>query len=830
MDYYQTGLSFAEVEARRQNGQDNREITPPTKTVGQIFASNIFTYFNAIFTILAVGIIVAGIIREVSPLRIAKDLGFMVIVIINTAIGIIQELRSKKTLDKMALLTERKCTVVRDGKTYSVGVHDTVLGDVVVFRAGSQIFADAEVLTGEAIVNESLITGEADEIKKAPGEALISGSFVMSGECSAVLTAVGENSFASKLTLEAKKAKRRGKSEMMRSLTRLVTVIGILIIPLGVGMMLKEMNLDGTDLHTAVVHTVAALVGMIPEGLYLLTSLALVASVVRLTKKKTLVHELDCIETLARVDMLCVDKTGTITENKMTVENVIPLIKEVSQEKVYSLMADYVGAHSDDNITMEALKKHFAREGSRPPIAVLPFTSSRKYGGATFNDGSTYLLGAPDFIMGKDFGTVSGAVDEYSAKGCRVLLLAGFSGDVDSPITSGEVYPISLILLANKIRDSAEETFRYFAENDVAVKVISGDNAMAVSDVARRAGIDGAEKYIDARELVTDEQIASAALEYTVFGRVTPDQKKKLIHSMREAGHKVAMTGDGVNDVLALKEADCSVAMASGSDVAAHASHIVLLDSDFASMPSVVAEGRRVINNIERSASLYLWKNIFSFVLTLITLIFLMPYPFEPSQLTFISALTIGFPSFVLALEPNRSLVRGHFMRNVLHRSLPAALTIIISVVGVMLISQQLSVPRDQISTICAMIVGLVGLLMLYSTSKPFNWIRIVLLVLMTGIFVAGAIFGAKVFSFVPLGKSGTIILAVFAVFTLPAYFGIHGFIVKVGEKIAVRRAKRAVKKAEKRAAKKAKIEEKAAARLAKIEKKEQKAAKKEGK
>lgn len=830
MDNYQTGLSSAEVEIRRSNGQDNREITPPTKTVGQIFATNIFTYFNAIFTILAAGIIVAGIVRHVGVLRIAKDLGFMVIVIINTAIGIIQELRSKKTLDKMALLTERKCTVVRDGRQYQVGVHDTVLGDVVVFKAGSQIFADANVLSGEAIVNESLITGEADEIKKAPGEALISGSFVMSGECTAVLTAVGENSFASKLTLEAKRTKRRGKSEMMRSLTRIVTVIGILIIPLGAGMLIKEMNLDGADLHTAVVHTVAALVGMIPEGLYLLTSLALVASVVRLTKRKTLVHELDCIETLARVDTLCVDKTGTITENKMTVENVIPLIKEVSEEKVYSLMADYVGAHGDDNITMEALKKHFARQGSREAAAILPFTSSRKYGGAAFGDGSTYLLGAPDFITGKDFGAISGAVDEYSAKGCRVLLLAGFSGDVDSPITSGEVYPIALILLANKIRDNAEETFRYFAENDVAVKVISGDNAMAVSDVARRAGIANAEKYIDARELETDEQIAKAATEYTVFGRVTPDQKKKLIHSMREAGHKVAMTGDGVNDVLALKEADCSVAMASGSDVAAHASHIVLLDSDFASMPSVVAEGRRVINNIERSASLYLWKNIFSFVLTLITLIFLLPYPFEPSQLTFISALTIGFPSFILALEPNRSLVRGHFMRNVLYRSLPAAITIIISVVGVMLISKQLAVPRDQISTVCAMTVGMVGLLMLYTTSKPFNWIRVVLLVLMTGVFVTGAIFGAKVFSFVPLGKSATIILAVFLVFTVPAYFGIHGFIVKAGDKFAAHRVKKAAKKAAKRAEKEAKRAEKAAKLAEKAEKKERKAAKKEKK
>ncbi|MBQ7715615.1 MAG: HAD-IC family P-type ATPase [Clostridia bacterium] len=782
MDVKITGLTSAEAERRHKAGQGNREIKPPTKTVAQIFASNIFTYFNGLFALLALGIIIVGS---------WKDLGFMMIIVINTAIGIIQELKSKRTLDKMALLTEQKCTVVRDGERRVTGVHDTVLGDTVAFSAGSQIFADASVIEGDVIVNESLITGEADEIAKGKGEKLISGSFVMSGECFAVLEAVGENSYASKLTIEAKKAGKRGKSEMMRSLSRLVKVIGILIIPLGAGMMAKEMSLPGRTFAEAVVHTVAALVGMIPEGLYLLTTLALLASVVRLTKKNTLVHETDCIETLARVDMLCVDKTGTITENKMTVDEVVVLIDGQTKESVSAVMADYLEPHSSDNATMEALKEHFSAEASAKALSHLPFTSTRKYGATEAPDGSTYLLGAPDVIMARDYSLISKKVDEYSAMGCRVLLLARFSGDCDTPLSSGDVYPIALILLANKIRESAGETFRYFAENNVEVKVISGDNALAVSDVARRAGIPSSEKYIDARELDTDEKIGAAALEYTVFGRVKPEQKKKLIAAMRAAGHTVAMTGDGVNDVLALKEADCSVAMASGSEVASQAAHIVLLDSDFSSMPSVVAEGRRVINNIERTASLYLWKNIFSFILTIVTLAFVLPYPLEPSQLTLISALTIGFPSFVLALEPNESLVRGRFMRNVLYRALPPAFTALLAVIGAILIGRAFSLPLHEISTVCASLVGVTGLLMLLSTSLPLNALRTALFVSMATLLVLGAIIGAKVFSFNAIPGNSAIIFAVFAAMTVPVYIGVHKMIRRIGDRIAKRKSEK---------------------------------------
>ena len=786
MDEKLTGLTAAEVERRFAAGHDNREIEPPTKTVGEIFATNVFTYFNLIFAILAVGIIIAGS---------WKNLTFMIVVIANTAIGIVQELRSKKTLDKMALLTERKCTVMRDGEERVIGVHDTVLGDTVVFTAGSQIFADAIVADGAVVVNEALITGEADEIRKTRGASLVSGSFVMSGKCYARLTAVGENSFASKLTIEAKKSKRRGKSEMMRSLTRIVTVIGILIIPLGAALMFKEMKWLGHDLSESIVHTVAALIGMIPEGLYLLTSIALVASVIRLMRRKTLVHELDCIETLARVDTLCVDKTGTITENKMTVEDVLPLYSDITAEAVEAVMADYVYAHMSDNATMIALKNYFTGEVKRKAVFTVPFSSSRKYGAARFEDGETYVLGAPDFVMGEDFKTISHLVDKYSAKGCRVLLLSAFSGDISGGLSFGTITPVALILLANKIRESARATFKYFSDNDVAVKVISGDNAMAVSDVARRAGIAGAEKYVDARELETDESIDEAVEKYTVFGRVTPEQKKKFIRALRRAGHTVAMTGDGVNDVLALKEADCSVAMASGSDVAAQASHIVLLDSDFSAMPSVVAEGRRVINNIERSASLYLWKNIFSFVLAIITLAFTLPYPLEPSQLSLISALAIGFPSFVLAMEPNESLVRGHFMKNVLYRALPAAITNLSMTIGVMIFCLVFEIPKLEMSTVCAMIVGLVGLLMLFSTSLPFNKIRVALFVSMAVALVLGAVFGAKIFSLVPLSLQSSLILGTFSILSIPTYVGVHKLVFHAGEWIAALRKKLSKKK-----------------------------------
>ena len=567
--------------------------------------SNVLTYFNMLFFLLALCVIVVGRWQEAM---------FLGVVFANIVIGIVQELRSKRTLDKLTLLTSPRGTVVRDGRERTVETRELVRDDIVVFSAGSQIYADAVVVSGECSANEALITGEADEIKKTPGSELLSGSFVVSGECRARLTRVGADSYANRLTLEAKASRPPQQSEMMRSLTRLVQVIGIIIIPLGVLMGVKEIAWLGRSVPDGVVATVASLVGMIPEGLYLLTSLALVAGVVRLAQKKTLVHDMGCIETLARVDVLCVDKTGTVTENKMTVEDVVELCPDrYIESDIRLIMADYVAAMSADNDTMAALRKYFTGEVHQKAEKALPFTSAKKYGGVSFHADETYLLGAPDVLLGERYERYADKIDAYSAKGCRVLLLALYDGSLDDERPAAELMPLALILLANKIRPEAPATFKYFAEQGVAVKVISGDNALAVSEVAKRAGIAGAEKYVDARTLKTDEDIAGAIENYNVFGRVTPDQKRKFVRALKSHGHTVAMTGDGVNDVLALKEADCSVAMASGSDAASQVSHIVLLENDFATMPSVVAEGRRVINNIERSAALYLTKNIFSF-------------------------------------------------------------------------------------------------------------------------------------------------------------------------------------------------------------------------
>ena len=606
------GLTSAQVRERTDAGWTNAPVDPPGKTVKQIVLSNIFTYFNMLFFLLALCVI---------AVQQWLNLTFMGVIIVNTAIGIVQELRSKKTLDKLSILASPKAVAVRDGKRVTVDTAQLVRDDIVVFAAGNQIYADAVVASESCYVNEALITGESDEIKKNPGDKLLSGSFVVSGLCRAQLTDVGADSYVSRLTQEAKRAKKPQQSEMMRALQNLVKWIGVIVIPLGVVMFIKEFVWLDRAVPIAVTSTVGSIIGMIPEGLYLLTSLALVAGVVRLAQRKTLVHELGCIETLARVDTLCVDKTGTVTENKMIVEDVCPLCDDrFTLDDIRMIMADYVYAMQADNDTMAALRRYFTGEKTQDATATLPFSSAKKYGGVSFHAEETYLLGAPDVLLAGRENPYQEQIEGYSAKGCRVLLLGMYDGALSDETLDAGLLPIALILLSNKIRAEAPETFGYFAAQGVAVKVISGDNARTVSEVAKRAGIENADRFVDARTLTSEEAIREAAGRYTVFGRVTPAQKRSLVQALKAEGHTVAMTGDGVNDVLALKEADCSIAMASGSDVACQVSHIVLLDSNFASMPSVVAEGRRVINNIERSASLYLVKNIFSFFLAFFTL------------------------------------------------------------------------------------------------------------------------------------------------------------------------------------------------------------------
>ena len=757
----ETGLSSAQAQERVDAGWANLPIDPPGKTVGQIIKSNVFTYFNMLFFLLAAFVLVFGTWQNAM---------FLGVVFANIAIGIVQELRSKRTLDKLTLLTAPHGAVIRDGRQRKIPTSEMVRDDIVVFSAGSQIFADAVVVAGECSVNEALITGEADEIKKPAGADLLSGSFVVSGECRARLTQVGADSYANRLTIEAKEAKPPQQSEMMRSLTRLVQIIGIAIIPLGILMAIKEIVWLERSVSDGVVATVASLIGMIPEGLYLLTSMALAAGVVRLAQKKTLVHDMGCIETLARVDVLCVDKTGTVTENKMVVEDVIPLCPDrFEEEDIRLIMADYVAAMRADNDTMAALRKYFTGKVTQQAIKAVPFTSAKKFGGVSFHEDETYLLGAPDVLLGERYGKYARQIDAYSSKGCRVLLLALYDGQPDDEELDAPLMPISLILLSNKIRAEAPETFRYFAKQGVAIKVISGDNAMAVSEVAKRAGIKGAESYVDARTLETEEDIAEAIEKYTVFGRVTPDQKRKFVRALKAGGHTVAMTGDGVNDVLALKEADCSIAMASGSDAASQVSHIVLLESNFAAMPSVVAEGRRVINNIERSAALFLVKNIFSFALALISLIFTLPYPVTSAQMSLVSALTIGAPGFVLAMEPNISRIKGKFLPNVIYRALPGALTDLFLVLGVILFCMVFEVEDNMMSTVCAIILNIVGLMVVHFTCKPYNLLRKVMIGGLTAAFVFCVVMLPQLFTLSSLDLPGAMILVVFALLSAPA-------------------------------------------------------------
>ena len=754
------GLTAAQAEERTRLGYANTPVSPPGKTVRQIILGNVFTYFNIVFFILA-GFIIA--------VRSWNNLMFMGVVIVNMVIGIVQELRSKKTLDHLNLLTAPRGTVIRDGKEQTLDTAMMVRDDVVIFRSGDQIYADAEVLSGECQANEALITGEADEIRKQPGDTLMSGSFLVSGSCHARLTAVGADSYASQLTIAAKKNGKPKQSEMMRSLTNLVKWIGVLIIPLGVIMLVKEIRWLDRSFADGVVSTVAALVGLIPEGLYLLTTLALVASVLRLASKKTLVHEMSCIETLARVDTLCVDKTGTITENKMIVDSVYPLCEErYTADDIGLIMVDYVGAMKDDNATMAAMRGFFRGTPQQQAIDTLPFTSAKKYGGVSFHEEETYLLGAPDVLLGERIGDFRSIIDDYSAKGCRVLLLADYSGSLHDEALTGEMLPLALILLNNKIRAEAYDTFRYFAEQGVAVKVISGDSAVTVSEVAKRAGIDHAENYVDARTLTDDDMIAAAVEKYTVFGRVTPDQKRRFVIALKKNKHTVAMTGDGVNDVLALKEADCSVAMASGSDAACQVSNIVLLRSDFSVMPSVVAEGRRVINNIERSATLFLLKNIFHLLLSITSLIFTMPYPFSAAQLSLVSSLTTGFPAFVLAMEPNENIVKGKFLKNVLGKALPPALTDYLLVIGVMLFHYAFRFDSDMLGTICAITMGIVGICVIIRICKPFTFLRKLLVAAVCIAFAFCAIFMKGLFTLSPLDFSGMLLLAVFALLAWP--------------------------------------------------------------
>ena len=752
-----TGLTSEQVRDRIRHGKINTPVETSTHSVKKIVLENIFTYFNFIFVVLAVMLIMVGSF---------KDLSFMLIVIANTVIGIMQEIRSKNILDHLRFDKMPKVEAVRDGTRRELRAEELVLDDVIFLNSGMQIPADARVLDGELSVNESLLTGESDEIEKRQGDSLMSGSFVVSGEAMVQLIAVGSDSYLSKLTMEAtRQEKNDSRSDMVKSLDRLVLIIGILIIPVGGILFYQQYIVQHQAFSASVISMVAAVLGMVPEGLYMMASVALVVSALRLAQKDVLVQNMRCIETLARVDVLCVDKTGTITENQMKVSDFQLLRDDVTEEEAEALMGDLAVGMNPDNITMSAIKEKFTINSGRKPDHVCGFSSKYKYSGVTYKEGSL-VLGAPEFVLTEEqYAPVKDRVDEGGKTGARVLVF-GVTPEAPKGQTLHHVHPIALVMLQNPIREAAPETFRYFAEHGVKVKVISGDNPVTVSEVAKQACIEGAERYIDARELRDERDIAEAVEDTVVFGRVTPDQKRQIVQQLQKKGHKVAMTGDGVNDILALRDADTSIAMASGSEAASHAAQLVLMDSDFSRMPEVVAEGRRVVNNIIKTASLYLTKNIFSFFLAMFSVVSVFQYPLQPSQITLISMFTIGIPSFVLSLEPNNREIRGSFLGNTFKMATPAGVTIFLSVSGLLLFGQVMDISQASISTASAGLVALGEFLILARVARPMNTLHAAMIGVMVLGFFSMILLHHELFGISPMNLKCAALMIVFLLAT----------------------------------------------------------------
>lgn len=762
-----TGLTDEEVRQRVEEGLTNRADISTDKTTKEIVISNVFTYFNLIFLVITILLIMVGSFR---------NLTFLPIIIGNTVIGIVQEIRAKKTLEKMSLLNAPHADVIRNGSVKQISTEELVKDDVILLTAGKQICADAVVISGNIQVNESLLTGEADEVEKTEGSTLMSGSFVVSGECYARLEKVGNESYISKLSLEAKSMGGKEQSEMIRSINLIVKWVGIVIIPIGLILFWQSHFVNGESITKSVTSTVAAIIGMIPEGLYLLTTVALALSTMKLARKKVLLHDMKSIETLARVDVLCVDKTGTITEPDMKLKEIF-LCKNsgadgtqtaLTLDELKSLILDYANASVDNNATMLALKAYAADALTnntsalhRTAVSQQAFSSSLKYGSVTFSDG-TYLLGAPEFIMHEDFARIEEEIIPYADKGDRVLLFARYNGENVENGINGSVTPLGFVALANPIRANAVKTFEYFKSQGVAIKVISGDNPRTVSRIAIQAGIESAESFVDAATLDTEDKIADAVNKYTVFGRVTPKQKKQLVKALQAKGHTVAMTGDGVNDILAMKDADCSVAMASGSEAAAQAAQVVLLDSDFAHMPDVVYEGRRVVNNIQRSASLFLVKNIFSLLLSLFSVILMVTYPLEPAQVSLISMFTIGVPGFLLALEQNKDRIKGHFITNVMLKALPGGLTDVIAVGALVVCGEVFCISDASIGTIATLVLSVVGFMILFKISEPLNGMKYAVIIGNIAGLVFSGFFLKKLFALTDLSNICILLMIVF--------------------------------------------------------------------
>ncbi len=741
------GLTNSQVNYRIINNDINYNTEIKTKTISQIVFYNVFTLFNILN--LGLGLLILWV-------KSYKNLLFLGVVICNTLISIIQEIRSKIIVDKLSIISNSKVTVIRDSSEKLIDMNNVVLDDIIKFKRGQQVIADSIILDGTVEVNESLISGEEDLITKNIGDYLYSGSFIVSGKCIARVDKIGESSYASKITKEAKYIKKIN-SEIMNTLKRIIKIISIIIIPLGLILFLRQYNISGNSINDAIVNTVAAIIGMIPEGLVLLTSTVLAVSVIRLSKRKVLVQQLYCIETLARVDTICLDKTGTLTEGVMEVEDVISLNKKYDYEKILSAISREL---FDDNETMKAISRRFNANVDYTCLEKESFSSEKKYSSVTFKE-DKYILGAPEILDSSK--KMNSLVEKYSDY--RLVLL---KNDKDN---------IALILLKDKIRTSALNTLNYLRKQGVDIKIISGDSEKSILKIAKRLNFDNI-NCIDMSKNKTNMNHILVE-NYNIFCRVSPNQKKILIQALKSNGHTVAMTGDGVNDVLALKEADCSIAMASGSDAARNVSELVLLNSDFDAIPKIVEEGRRTINNIERSASLFLTKTTYATLLAIIFLFIPMNYPFEPIQLSLVSAITIGIPAFILALEPNYGIIKGKFFLNILKRSLPGGLTIVLNVVSVMVIAKVFNINPDEVSTIAVILVAFTGFILLYKICYKFNRLRLILFILLIIAFLICIIGIPKIFEMVLLKP--IFIIYIFLVFLLD--IGLFNLISNICEK-----------------------------------------------
>ena len=748
---YQTGLTDDQVQERIMKGQTNATPNTNVKTIRSIITQNLFTFFNILCFLIAIALIVVNIIYKQSWSNIL----FMAIIVINIVIGIVQEIRAKSTIEKLSLLTAPVVKVLRDGAEVNVSTDDVVIDDIVVLSTGKQIVADCIVVEGNIEVNESVLTGESLPIKKKVGDTLLAGSFVVSGHCHARVDKVGVNNYLNQLAQAAKKY-RKPKSELFSSLKLIIKVIGLLIIPITILMFLNTYGQNKSILE-AINTTAGSSIGMIPAGMFLLCSVSLTVSVIKLARKKALVQDLYCVEMLARVNVLCLDKTGTITDGTMKVFNCLQLTN--TNQTIKRIMGSMLSALGDNNQTSQALINYFGYNKEMTPIITIPFSSSRKLSAVTFDGNGTYIMGAPEFVMPNMHDEkLKAMIEQYAKDGYRTLLLAHSEKSISKDTLPENREAIAIIILEDHIREDAEKTIAWFKDNGVKVKIISGDNPLTVSEIARRVGVDGTDEFISLDGL-NEKQVIAAANKYTVFGRVTPDQKALLIKTIKSAGNTVAMTGDGVNDILALKEADCSIAMASGNEAVRSVSHMVLMNSDFSSMPDTVVEGRKVINNVQKASSLFFMKTLFSIIFSIVVIVLSQPYAFTTSRTLLFEWFVIGIPSFILAFLPNDKPIEGKFIYNLIKNALPGALTLVLNVGAVYLFNYlvygTISENIELVATMSTIILTLTGLAMLYRLCKPFNGITSFLFISMITLCIISLLCWPTFFGLLPLSALG---------------------------------------------------------------------------